>query len=107
MKPQIALTLDKNAWRPSALLRQIMLVTTLNANDVSNIAPKSWVSMMAFDPPLLALGCNLKHWTAQNILARQEFVVNAPGAEVATFITSRMSFTPAHPSSHARVPSYR
>ncbi len=31
---------------------------------------------------LLALGCNLSHWTAQNIFLSHEFVVNIPGAEM-------------------------
>jgi flavin reductase (DIM6/NTAB) family NADH-FMN oxidoreductase RutF len=38
--------------------------------------------MMAFDPPVLALGCNIEHRTARNILDRKEFVVNVPGAEL-------------------------
>ena len=38
--------------------------------------------MMAFKPPLLALGCNRQHWTAQNILQRDMFVVNVPGADL-------------------------
>ena len=42
--------------------------------------------MMAFEPALLALGCNLNHWTARNILQRQEFVVNIPGEELAQVV---------------------
>jgi flavin reductase (DIM6/NTAB) family NADH-FMN oxidoreductase RutF len=72
---------DKHTWRPSPLLGQIVLVTTLNADGGSNIAPKSWVSMMAFEPPVLALGCNVQHWTGRNILERSEFVVNVLGAD--------------------------
>lgn len=80
---KINLALDKHAWHPSPLAGQVVLVTTRNADGQSNIAPKSWVSMMAFDPPVLALGCNLGHVTAQNILRQGEFVVNVPGAELA------------------------
>ncbi len=83
MKEKVSFSLDKRTWRPSPLLGQIVLVTTLNEDGRSNVAPKSWVSMMAFEPPMLALGCNLAHWTAQNILRRKEFVVNVPGAELA------------------------
>lgn len=82
IKEKVSFNTDKRTWSPCPLLGQIVLVTTLNADGVSNIAPKSWISMMAFDPPLLALGCNVTHWTAQNILARSEFVVNIPGAEL-------------------------
>lgn len=81
MRNKMDLCLDKHTWHPSPLLGQIVLVTTLNRDGTSNVAPKSWVSMMAFAPPILALGCNLEHRTAQNILDRKEFVVNVPGAE--------------------------
>jgi flavin reductase (DIM6/NTAB) family NADH-FMN oxidoreductase RutF len=86
MIEKVALALDKHTWHPSPLLGQIVLVTTCNADGTSNIAPKSWISMMAFEPPLLALGCNRQHWTAQNILQRHGFVVNVPGAELAPVI---------------------
>lgn len=74
---------DKRFWHPSPLIGQVTLVTTLNPDGTSNLAPKSLVSMMVFDPPILALGCNLKHWTARNLLRDREFVVNVPGAELA------------------------
>jgi flavin reductase (DIM6/NTAB) family NADH-FMN oxidoreductase RutF len=57
-------------------------VTSLNADGSSNVAPKSWISMMAFDPALVAVGCNLEHWTARNILRSGEFVVNFPGEDL-------------------------
>jgi len=68
MKEKLSLSPDKRTWRPSPLLGQIVLVTSLNKDGQSNVAPKSWLSMMAFEPSLLALGCDLAHWTAQNIL---------------------------------------
>ena len=83
---KVRLSLDKHAWHPSPLVGQVVLVTTLNADGPENVAPESWVSMMAFDPPILALGCNLSHRTAQNVLARREFVVNVPGAELARIV---------------------
>src|SRR6266498_3950335 len=86
MKEKVCLSFDKRMWRPSPLLGQIVLVTSLNEDGQSNVAPKSWISMMAFEPSLLALGCNLAHWTAQNILARQVFVVNVPGDELVEIV---------------------
>jgi flavin reductase (DIM6/NTAB) family NADH-FMN oxidoreductase RutF len=86
MRDKVQFIPDKRTWSPCPLVGQIVLVTTLNADGTSNIAPKSWISMMAFDPPLMALGCNLRHWTAQNILARHEFVVNVPGVDLAQTI---------------------
>lgn len=86
MKEKTPLPLDKHAWRPAPLIGQIVLVTTLNEDGQSNISPKSWISMMAFKPSLIALGCNLKHWTARNILRSREFVVNIPGIELADLV---------------------
>lgn len=83
MKQKTIFDPDKSTWRPSPLPGLIVFVTTLNEDGVSNIAPKSWISMMAFEPPILALGCNAKHWTGRNILQSREFVVNVPGAELA------------------------
>lgn len=86
MKTKLSLPLDKRAWRPSPLVGQIVLVTTRNEDGGSNIAPKSWVSMMSFEPPILAIGCNSAHWTARNILRAGEFVVNIPGDELAAAV---------------------
>jgi flavin reductase (DIM6/NTAB) family NADH-FMN oxidoreductase RutF len=83
MRDEVALDLDKRSWHPSPLVGQVVLITTLNEDGTSNIAPKSWISMMAFEPPILALGCSRQHWSARNILARGECVVNVPGAELA------------------------
>lgn len=82
MKEKLSFPADKRQWKPSPLIGQIVLVTTLNEDGTSNIATKSWVSMVAFEPPLLALGCNMDHWTAQNILRNKEFVVNVPGEDL-------------------------
>lgn len=83
MKQKTALDPDKSTWHPSPLPGLVVLVTTLNEDGASNVAPKSWVSMMAFDPPIFALGCSVKHLTGRNILRSKEFVVNVPGAELA------------------------
>lgn len=95
MKEKVSFPLDKHGWSPSVLIGQVVLVTTLNVDGQSNIAPKSWVSMMAFQPPMLAIGCNLEHLTAQNILREREFVVNIPGKDLAETIW-RISALP-HP----------
>jgi flavin reductase (DIM6/NTAB) family NADH-FMN oxidoreductase RutF len=95
VKEKVSFSSDKRTWRPSPLLGQIALVTSLNEDGRSNVAPKSWLSMMAFEPSLLALGCNLAHWTAQNILRRREFVVNVPGDELAEVVWR--SHTLPHP----------
>jgi flavin reductase (DIM6/NTAB) family NADH-FMN oxidoreductase RutF len=95
VKVKVRFSPDKRTWRPSPLLGQIVLVTSVNEDGSSNVAPKSWVSMMAMEPPLLALGCNRSHWTARNILRTGEFVVNVPGAELAS--TAWRSHVLPHP----------
>jgi hypothetical protein len=60
-----------------------VLVTTLNKDGTSNIAPKCWASMVASDPPTRGFNCTRGHWTAQNILRRKELVLKIPGAELA------------------------
>ena len=81
-KEKTDITPGKSAWHPSPLIGQVVLVTTCNDDGTSNVAPKSWISMMASDPSVLAIGCNVEHWTARNILSNREFVVNVPGAEL-------------------------
>jgi flavin reductase (DIM6/NTAB) family NADH-FMN oxidoreductase RutF len=82
-KTKVPLSLERLGWRPTPLMNQVTLVTTLNEDGSSNVAPKSCVSLMIFRPLLLALGCNLGHWTARNLRRGGECVVNVPGAELA------------------------
>ena len=44
-----------------------MLVTSVDAYGVINVAPKSWVSMAAFAGPTVGFGCNVEHGTHRNI----------------------------------------
>jgi flavin reductase (DIM6/NTAB) family NADH-FMN oxidoreductase RutF len=75
---KVELDTDKWSWHPSPLVGQVVLVTTVDSDGNENVAPKSWVSMFAFDPPILGVGCNLEHMTARNILETLEFTVNIP-----------------------------
>ncbi|MGE5136088.1 MAG: flavin reductase [Gemmatimonadota bacterium] len=56
----------------------IVLVSTVDTAGEPNIAPKSWISMMAFRGPVLAFGCHRSHATARNAEVAGEFVVNIP-----------------------------
>ena len=78
MVEKVELDTNKWSWHPSPLAHQVVLVTTVDREGVENVAPKSLVSMFAFDPPILGVGCNLGHRTAKNILATGEFTVNVP-----------------------------
>jgi flavin reductase (DIM6/NTAB) family NADH-FMN oxidoreductase RutF len=82
-KEKVPFSVDKMLWHPTPLIGQVTLVTTLNEDGASNVAPKSLVSMMILRPPVLALGCNLNHWTSRNLRRSHECVVNLPGVELA------------------------
>lgn len=81
-KRKVDIEPDKRKWHPSPILGQLVLVTTMNQDGTSNVAPKNWISYVAFGPSLIALGCSSKHWTAKNILRSGEFVINIPGADL-------------------------
>lgn len=85
--------MDKADWRLSVLPGPIVLVSTVDAAGEPNIAPKSFVSMMAFGGPVLAFGCHRSHATARNAESSGEFVVNFPPEALAERIW-------AMPSSH-------
>jgi flavin reductase (DIM6/NTAB) family NADH-FMN oxidoreductase RutF/uncharacterized protein YciI len=75
---KIAFPVDKADWHPSVLPGPIVLVSTVDMQGEPNIAPKSWISMMAFRGPVVAFGCHSSHATARNAEEAGEFVVNIP-----------------------------
>ncbi|HUZ03141.1 MAG TPA: flavin reductase [Thermomicrobiaceae bacterium] len=80
---KLEIDLDKQAWHPSVLPGQVVLVSTVDPDGLPNVAPKSWITMAAFHGPMLAFGCNVTHATCQNVLATGAFVVNVPDASLA------------------------
>lgn len=83
LKEKVEIPCDKHQWHPSPLLGQVVLVTTVDANGIPNVAPKSWISMVAFGPPpVLMFGCNHDHRTARNALETGQFVVNVPDQDL-------------------------
>jgi len=83
MSGRIVMEVDKKRWRVSLLPGQIVLVSTSDREGIPNVAPKSWISMVSFSPPILGFGCNLKHQTARNVLEVKQFVVNIPDKSLA------------------------
>ena len=67
---------DKWEWHPSPLPSQITLVTSRGADGALDLAPKSCLAVMAFDPLTVGFACNRGHTTYQNIVRTGEFVVN-------------------------------
>jgi flavin reductase (DIM6/NTAB) family NADH-FMN oxidoreductase RutF/uncharacterized protein YciI len=69
---------DKYNWHPSPLAGQIVLLITIDEDGHVDVAPKSWITMIAFKPPTIVIGCNRKHTTVSNLTKIPEFVVNIP-----------------------------
>jgi uncharacterized protein len=60
----------------------IALVTTVDEAGHVNVAPKSWISMVARNPRLAVMGCHRQHHTARNLLTTGECVLNFPGDDL-------------------------
>jgi flavin reductase (DIM6/NTAB) family NADH-FMN oxidoreductase RutF/uncharacterized protein YciI len=79
---RLPFAVDKHQWHPSVLPGQIVLVSTVGPEGQANIAPKSWVTMVAFEGSIVAFGCNVTHTTYQNIRRSGAFVINVPDASL-------------------------
>jgi flavin reductase (DIM6/NTAB) family NADH-FMN oxidoreductase RutF/uncharacterized protein YciI len=105
----------KESWHPSILPGQIVLISTVDENGEPDVAPKSWITMVAFAGPILAFGCNKSHATYRNVLATRQFVVNVPREGLVERIWAMPGFHGAErirqagfatePSSRVRPPS--
>lgn len=58
--------MGKVDWHSSVLPGSIALVSTVDGRGQPNIAPKSFISMVAFGGPVLAFGCHRSGATARN-----------------------------------------
>lgn len=63
--------------------RPIAWVSTLSPAGVANVAPHSYFTILAADPPLLGFVSTGEKDTLRNIRARGEYVVNIAGVELA------------------------
>jgi flavin reductase (DIM6/NTAB) family NADH-FMN oxidoreductase RutF len=97
----VPMTLDKHAWHPSVLPGQVVLVSTVDAVGEPDVAPKSWISMVAFSGPVLGFGCNVDHLTYRNIKATGEFVVSIPDQTLAATIWELIDTHGAERISHS------
>ena len=67
---------DKRLWSPSLIPGPIMLVSTVDDEGRPNVAPKSWVQMVAFDPPTLMFAGSNGQPTEDNALRTGCFALN-------------------------------
>jgi len=68
--------IDKRSWNPSLIPGPIVLISTVSAAGVPNVAPKSWVQMVAFEPPALMFSGTEGNPTENNIEATKSFGIN-------------------------------
>jgi len=83
-EPKVEISTAKAEWHPSILAGQIVLVSTQSSRGEPYAASKSWLTLVATNPPMLGLCCKLSHRTAINILETREFVINIPGEDLAS-----------------------
>ncbi len=70
---RVPFPLDKRAWQPGLIPGVITLVSTVDAQGVPNLAPKSWVQMVSFDPPMLMFSGRPEGRTEANIQTTGQF----------------------------------
>jgi flavin reductase (DIM6/NTAB) family NADH-FMN oxidoreductase RutF/uncharacterized protein YciI len=75
--------INKKEWSPSLIPGPIVLISTCNQEKEPNVAPKSWLQMAAFAPPMLMFSGSKDNKTERNILATNCFVVNLIDASMA------------------------
>jgi len=73
---KIPYPLDKREWHPSLIPGPLALISTVDPDGVPNVAPKSWLQMVSFDPPMLMFSGSKGGRTESNALAIGCFVVN-------------------------------
>ncbi len=74
--PRAPIATDKHFWQPSLVPGVVAMVTSLDAAGTPNLAPKSWVQMVSFDPPMLMFSGQPGGNTEANIIATGSFGVS-------------------------------
>lgn len=80
---KISFPTDKRDWHPSLIPGPIALISTINENGSPHAAPKSWIQMVSFEPPVLMFSGTKNNRTEKNILRSKSFGVN--------FVDSKMT----------------
>lgn len=81
---KVSYPIDKRKWCPSLIPGGVFLVSTLAKSGEPHFAPKSWVQMVSFEPPILVLSGSKGQTTEENILASREFVLNLVDESIAS-----------------------
>ena len=73
---KISLPTDKREWHPSLIPGPIALISTVDSDGVPNVAPKSFLQMVSFEPSILMFSGRKGGRTEENIVATGCFAVN-------------------------------
>jgi flavin reductase (DIM6/NTAB) family NADH-FMN oxidoreductase RutF len=101
---KVEIPIAKAEWHPCPLTGQIVLVSTRSNRGESHAASKSWLTLVASEPPMLGLCCKLSHRTAINILETREFVINIPGEDLVTRVWSAGDSVASEVETHEPAP---
>ncbi len=83
---KIEYPLDKHKWHPSLIPGILVLISTYNSKKEPNIAPKSWLQMVSFEPPILMFSGTKGNTTERNILESNCFGVNIVDSTMASTV---------------------
>lgn len=75
--------IDKRNWCPSLIPGPVVLISTYDEKKNPNIAPKSWVQMVSFEPSMLMFSGTEGNTTENNILQTGCFGVNIVDSSLA------------------------
>jgi flavin reductase (DIM6/NTAB) family NADH-FMN oxidoreductase RutF len=73
---KVEFPIDKRRWHPSLIPGPVTLISTYNGRKEPNIAPKSWLQMISFEPPMLMFSGQKGKTTEMNIAQHECFAVN-------------------------------
>ena len=73
---RLSVPTDKREWQPSLIPGPIALICTIGANGAPNVAPKSFIQMVSFEPSILMFSGSEGGTTERNIEATGCFSVN-------------------------------
>lgn len=76
--------INKHEWHPSLIPGPLVLLSTYDKKRVPNIAPKSWLQMVSFEPPILMFSGSKENTTEKNILETGCFGVNLVDSSMAS-----------------------
>jgi flavin reductase (DIM6/NTAB) family NADH-FMN oxidoreductase RutF len=77
---------DKNEWHPSLFPGPIVLISTYNLKKEPNVAPKSWLQMVSFKPPIIMFSGTKGSQTEKNIMKTKCFGVNFVDSSMASAV---------------------